>query len=190
MELSGGTLDTDIPDTYTIESGEIVLPTPVREFYDFSHWLVNGSEATSIPAGFFGDVTLTAVFTPTKYEITYMLGGGKNNADNPLTYTVLDGVTLAAPTKAGYTFGGWYSDAEMTVSAATFGPDKSGEVTVYAKWTPISYTITYHLYGGTNAEGNKTTFTVEDLPLRLADATKYDLFFDAWYAEADYENAV
>ena len=49
-------------------------------------------------------------YDPISYSITYDLNGGINNNANPLTYTVLYGVSLKAPTKAGYTFAGWYDE--------------------------------------------------------------------------------
>ncbi len=39
------------------------------------------------------------------------------------------------PTKAGYTFGGWYSDTALT-SAYSFNTVVTANITLYAKWTP------------------------------------------------------
>ncbi len=49
-------------------------------------------------------------YQPYDYSITYNLNGGTNNNANPSTYNVLYGVTLKAPTRAGYTFTGWYDE--------------------------------------------------------------------------------
>ena len=46
-------------------------------------------------------------YYPYDYTITYNLNGGTNNNANPSTYTVLYGVTLKNPIRAGYTFTGW-----------------------------------------------------------------------------------
>ena len=43
-------------------------------------------------------------YRPTNYTITYNLDGGTNNSSNPSSYTVLYGVTLAAPTRENYEF--------------------------------------------------------------------------------------
>ena len=47
------------------------------------------------------------------------------------------------PAREGYTFGGWYSDAECTsaldLTSATFGEDSS----VYAKWIINTFTVTF-----------------------------------------------
>ena len=49
-------------------------------------------------------------YRPFNYSITYNLNGGTNNSANPSVYNVLYGVSLKAPTRAGYTFAGWYDE--------------------------------------------------------------------------------
>jgi uncharacterized repeat protein (TIGR02543 family) len=44
----------------------------------------------------------------------------------------------------------------------------------------ITYTITYQTNGGTISGTQKTTFTVNDLPLTLPKATKTDFMFLGW----------
>ena len=53
-------------------------------------------------------VNLYAKWTPIQYAITYNLNGGTNHVSNPAKYTIeTSTITLQAPTKTGYTFGGW-----------------------------------------------------------------------------------
>ena len=72
--------------------------------------------------------------------ITYELNGGENDATNPATYTVESGdITLADPTRDGYTFLGW-TPTGFIASGST--GDKSFEAT----WSdPIEYNISYEL---------------------------------------------
>ena len=55
------------------------------------------------------------------YSITYNLNGGTNNSTNPSTYNVLYGVSLKAPTRAGYTFTGWYDENGNRVTGINEG---------------------------------------------------------------------
>lgn len=59
------------------------------------------------------------------YKITYKLNKGKNNASNPSTYYGKK-VTLKNPSRKGYAFAGWYTDAKFKrrsqVSAAAQNP--------------------------------------------------------------------
>ena len=63
------------------------------------------------------------------------------------------------PTRTGYIFGGWYKEAGCTnkISDATYTP--SSNITVYAKWTPINYTVTYNSNKPTTASGTITGST-------------------------------
>ena len=42
-----------------------------------------------------------------------------------------------APTRAGYTFGGWYAD-EACTTPFDFGAAQKSDVYVYAKWTKVA----------------------------------------------------
>ncbi|MCK7486335.1 MAG: InlB B-repeat-containing protein [Bacillus subtilis] len=53
----------------------------------------------------------------------------------------------ADPTKTGYTFAGWYSDAGLT-NAYTFTTMPAENITLYAKWTISSYAIGFNVNGG------------------------------------------
>lgn len=60
-------------------------------------------------------------YAPTSYSITYNMNGGTNNSTNPSTYNVLYGVSLKAPTRAGYTFTGWYDESGNKVTGINEG---------------------------------------------------------------------
>ncbi|MDE6411755.1 MAG: InlB B-repeat-containing protein, partial [Clostridia bacterium] len=82
-----------------------------------------------------GNVTLYARWNAVTFTVTYNLDGGTNNAANTATYTYGEGLTLANPTREGYTFDGWY-DAENGGNKVTAIPDtQTGNVTLYARWT-------------------------------------------------------
>ena len=58
--------------------------------------------------------------------------------------------------------------------------------TIHLLSTYYSYTITYELNGGTNAEGNPESYTIEDLPIDLLDPVKTGYEFDGWYYNSDF----
>lgn len=60
-------------------------------------------------------------YRPYDYTITYNLNGGTNNSLNPSTYNVLYGISLKAPTRAGYTFAGWYDENGNKVTGINEG---------------------------------------------------------------------
>ena len=69
---------------------------------------------------------------------TYDLDGGENG-DNPATYTVVTPtITLADATKEGFTFDGWFSDADWTTQVNEIAQGSTGAVTLYAKFTEVT----------------------------------------------------
>ena len=98
---------------------------------------------------------------------------------------------MAAPTKTGYTFGGWYTNSGLTGNAVTqITKGSTGNKTFWAKWTAVEYSITYNLDGGTNAAGAKTSYTIETADYTLPTPTKTGYTFDGWYTEAAFTNKV
>lgn len=84
------------------------------------------------------DLALIAIHTPIDYTITYNLNGGVEEA-NPESYNILTPtIIFAAPTQEGYTFDGWFDDAEFTNDAITELPlGSTGNVELWAKWTEV-----------------------------------------------------
>lgn len=135
--------------------------------YTFTGWSPEPSEVT-------GNVTYTAQFSDSlnTYNITYKLNGGTNASGNPSSYTYGTAVTLAAPTRTGYTFDGWFTNADCTGDAVTEIPaDATDAKTFYAKWTANEYDVTFDLnYEGAEKITNQVTFgekyVLPDKPVR------------------------
>ena len=114
-------------------------------------------------------------------RVVYSNVEGANNDSNPSGFKVgSDGFTLKIPYRAGYTFEGWYTDATFT-NKITEVKDLTTTLTVYAKWTANTYTITLNPVG---AELTETTVSVRydsdyRLPVPTAGALGY--LFAGWY---------
>ena len=88
-------------------------------------------------------------------------------------------------TRVGYTFNGWNTRADGTGRPYTDGANVknivfSGEVTLYAQWKVITYTLTYNLGGGTVNPTNPTTYTIESNDITLNNPTKAGYTFEGW----------
>ena len=97
--------------------------------------------------------------TSTGYTITYNMNGHGTQIESATNQTVLPN-PLPTPTADGYTFGGWYTDASCN-TAATAGAAISDDITLYAKWEPI--TDLFSLTGVTSTTksvASKTTYDV------------------------------
>ena len=128
------------------------------------------------------------------YTITYELNGGAASTGNPATYTIETAtITLAAPTKTGYTFGGWYADAAFKTPVPQIAHGSTGNKTLYAKWSGNTYTVTLNANGGTGGTASVTATYNEQMPTLASVATMADFalvgYFDATTGGTKYYNA-
>jgi uncharacterized repeat protein (TIGR02543 family) len=125
------------------------------------------------------------------FTVTFDADGGSPASAAAVTKVGGGTVSLPAdPTRAGYTFGGWFTakDGGETAFAAT--TSVTANITVYAKWTLVSYTITYTFNSGTNFDDNPAEYTIESALITLAAPTCTGYAFGGWYAEAGFTNTV
>ena len=121
--------------------------TPADGYKLGSYTVKNGEESVIVTNNTFtmpaSNVTVSATFTASSYEITYKLDGGTNASANPATYTIeSDDITLSSASKDGYTFSGWQNADGETVTKIAKGT--TGDITLTATWTTangISVTI-------------------------------------------------
>ena len=121
--------------------------------YSFSGWteLANGSGTVYSPSdvttiSMSQNRTLYAKWNANTYSVTFDINSGTSGTMSTQSFTAGSPISLTtvAFSKTGYTFAGWatssggsvvYANSEsVTLYAAT---------TLYAKWTAITYTITY-----------------------------------------------
>lgn len=70
-------------------------------------------------------------------KITYNLNGGKQNKSNKTSFCKQT-VKLYSPTRAKYTFGGWYTDKGLKKKITSISNKTTKNVTLYAKWTKVT----------------------------------------------------
>ncbi len=90
-----------------------------------------------------GNMTVYAYWILNSYAVKFNLGGSDvTNPNSISTYTYGSGaVALSAPSRAGYSFGGWYRSEAFSGSAVTSIDDalaatyaNGSTITLYAKW--------------------------------------------------------
>ena len=168
-ELNGGINHAKNPESYTVDSDDIMLNEPTRLGYRFIGW----SDGGVIEHGSTGVKTFTASWEVITYKITYILDGGVNAPENSGTYTVEDVITLVPPTKAGYHFDGW-SNGGLIEKGST------GDKEFTATWSIIDYKISYELNGGTNHAKNPESYTVNSADITLNEPTRPGYRFVGW----------
>ena len=177
------------PASYNVETATITLNPAIKEGYDFAGWYDNaacsGSPVTHIVKGSTGNKEFWPKWKARSYTITYNLDGGTNNSgDNPADYMETETIWLKPAKRTGYSFDGWYDNAACSGYPRThIGKGSTGNKTFWAKWEAVTYTITYHLNGGTNDSGNPASYNIETVPITLNPAVKKGYIMD-WYDNA------
>ncbi|MBQ5470799.1 MAG: InlB B-repeat-containing protein [Treponema sp.] len=98
--------------------------------------------------------------------------------------------------RSGYNFEGWYTDTSYTEEYDFSTPVKQN-ITLYAKYTPIVYTIEYVLGDESDVKWKiddyPTTFTIEQivtLPTSAALESTAGNIFMGWYYNTEYQDRV
>ena len=189
--LNGGKNHADNPANYTVETETIWLKDAEKKGYTFEEWCEPFPGGyilwNQIKKGSTGNKTFQANWKIVTYGITYHLNGGENDTDNPVNYTIETATIWLKPAeKKGYTFKGWYNNAACSGSPVTdIVRGSTGYKEFWAKWEAVTYSITYHLNGGSHS-GNPASYNAEMGTITLEDANKANYTFKGWYDNAEF----
>ena len=195
----GVTNNKDNISEFTVETEFTFLaPTISQKGYAFDGWFnkETGEQLEAlVPGEVIGSITLEGRVSLINYKITYATEGVEMPADTIYSYTVKDSsssIVLPTLEKFGYSFGGWFYSHpedgvwETPVENNTFviDPQNPKDITVYAKFTLGTYTITYVLgdevSGVSVTNSNPTTYDVVN-NVEFAPAVTADFSFIGWY---------
>ena len=191
------TFATDSEDTQdttreNVEFGsDVEFPAnPTKTGYTFAGWFIEGDDTAktslTVPDE---DVTLTAHWDVNKYKISFVTNGdeGSEVAEIEKDFgTILTEFEPNVPKKTGYTFAGWYKDAELTEEFEFDGATMPAEnLTLYGKWEINKHKITF----ATDSEDTQDT-TRENAEFGSdvefpADPIKTGYIFAGWFIEGD-----
>ncbi|TXK77043.1 InlB B-repeat-containing protein [Paenibacillus sp. N3.4] len=118
------------------------------------------------------------------YTVSFNVGGGSAVADQTVVYNSKAVKPAPDPTKAGYTFGGWYTDGTYA-TAYNFTSAITGNTTVYGKWNVNSYTVSFDVGSGSEVASQ----SVEENGKAVKPATnptKAGHMFEGWYTDVTY----
>lgn len=127
------------------------LPTvnaPTRPGYNFEGWCYKKNGVVNVGSStyFNRSMKLHAKWSPNPYTITYKYGDDVTMPSNvPTTYNIEQEVELPIPSRVGYVFDGWCTNAELTgtVYKTTIPVGTTGNLTLYPKWTEAVYNFKF-----------------------------------------------
>lgn len=164
---------------------------PVKPGHDFLGWFAEEERWVFIGFAVTEDVELVARWSPTIYQISYVLNGGINDSRNPSSYAFNSTINLFDPTRGGYVFAGWYKEASFLNKIEAIIATDVGDLTLHASWEALpGYTIFYELNGGVNSPFNFSNISFESSSLSLINPTRTGYVFDGWYKESFFSSVI
>jgi uncharacterized repeat protein (TIGR02543 family) len=165
------------------------LPTPTKNGYAFTGWFTEeiGGVQVNTNTMFSENTTIFARWIATR-TVTFNLNGGTGTT--PATQVANDGSIITLPehrdwwfSRFGFDFVGWNTEANGTGTShnanTLFTP--TGNITLYAIWAPIIYTITYNLNNGVNVSNPPISFDITSDEITLPIPTREGHTFDGWF---------
>ena len=175
-----------VPADESVNRGEkatIPATDPTREGYMFAGWYA-GNVAYDFNNPVTSDLTLTAKWVGIPDETLFHVVFNSNGGSTVEGTTVAAGGTVTRPTtdptREGYTFGGWYTDAACT-QQYEFDTSVSSNLVLYAKWTQKKFTVTFDSKGDSSV-ADETVAYGSSVP-RPADPTRDTYTFAGWYVD-------
>jgi len=152
-------LDTDGTVIKTVSLNGTIGETVTAEEIAITGYLKNGNTESNVPSGTVledGSLVLKLVYRRDSYTLS-VVAYDNETYNNTVTYTYtyeylssFEYPTGVIPDQ-GYEFVGWYLDAART-QPNTSMVMPAHDLTIYAKWTKRSYTLTFDTDGGSNVD--------------------------------------
>ncbi len=169
------------------KDGKATKPSdPSRQGYIFNGWYKE-RECTT-PWNFSQDTvtrntTLYAKYTKMSYfTVTFdSQGGSAVNSQN----VAKDGKATkpSDPSRQGYIFNGWYKERECKTPWNFSQDTVTQDTTLYAKYTKISFTVTFDSQGG--GAVNSQTVAMGGKATKPSDPVRQNYIFEGWYKERE-----
>ena len=160
---------------------KITYTPPARQGYTFVGWFVDENltvlAPTHVPAT---PITLYAKWQINQYTITFNSNGG--TVFDPVTEDYNKLFTPPTPIRAGYTFGGWYSDNKFN-NEYTAVRIPAQNITIYAKWNINTYKMSFVTEGPVLAD---ILYDYNATIAAIPTITKVGYTFKGWYLDNNY----
>jgi uncharacterized repeat protein (TIGR02543 family) len=121
---------------------------------------------------------------------SYMVNFNSNGGSIVEHQSIENGEKVTKPSNPSfidYDFIAWFTE-DSYMNQWDFDTDVvTADITLYAKWALVSYTVTFHAQGGSAVENQ--TIELGEKVTKPADPTRVNYDFVGWYKEETYANA-
>lgn len=131
-------------------------------------------------------IDLFAQWTINNYTLDFESNGGTTVTSISADYAT--SISLISPSRIGYDFIGWFDDVGLQNSFAntTMPALTSSLVSLYAMWSPLSYSVTLDHQGGTSSIDLVTATFDQSMP-NITSPTKAGFTFLGYFSQANGE---
>lgn len=137
------------------------LPVPTLEHCAFNGWYIENENGESIRVTedmiVTGDQTLHASWQIRTYILKFDANGGTVSESERKVYTDDPIGELPVPTRVGHSFAGWFTADGTRVTEGTKMDVVWDIVTLTARWTPLSYTVSWNTGTGYSITVKRTS---------------------------------
>ena len=185
FDVAGG---SPVSNQTVVHEGKASQPTPAptKAGHIFEGWYT--SPAYTTPYDFNSAITrhttIYAKWIPITYTVRFDVNGGSAVSNQTVEHGKKASQPAQEPTKAGYTFGGWYISNAYT-TPYDFNSAINENTTIYAKWIHGMYTVRFDVDGG-SAISDQTVEYGEKASQPKIEPTKAGYTFVGWYTNNAY----
>ena len=183
-------VDDTILDTRNIVyPGKVARPEddPAKEHYTFVGWFTDDTYETEFDFAsteITSDITIYGKFRANSYTVNFNTDGGSEIAPRTIEYQGKVTRPDMDPTKDAYRFDGWFTDDTFATEFDFDNTEIEQDTTIYAKFTLITYTVTFNTDGGSSIDAQ--TIAYNQYATRPAgNPSKGSLAFYDWFADED-----
>ncbi|UXJ69128.1 InlB B-repeat-containing protein [Lysinibacillus fusiformis] len=185
FEVDGGSTVSNQSVAHGEKASE-PTPVPTKAGYTFEGWYKDAgrTQAYDFTSVITEATTIYAKWNAQTYTVSFNTDGGSAVSDQSVAYGGKASAPTPAPTKAGYTFEGWYTDVTYT-EIYDFNNEIAANTTIYAKWKPLNYTVSFEVDGG-NAISHQSVAHGGKATMPQVEPTKAGYTFEGWYKDAGH----
>lgn len=184
---------------YTVETTETTLPEPknIPRGQKFDYWITSsGEKITTIPIKNPSNLSLSPQWKDITYYAYFHDENGMLLSSLTKSYFTKDGLPssqIPPYPKEGYIFEGWFKEGDKnhTSPITSIIKGTAEDIKLYAYLTPIQYSLSYHLNGGSYSGQNPAIYTLSakaKLPTDK-DVSYPGYTFKGWYLQTDFNGS-
>ena len=180
-----------VPSAQTVEKGlTVTKPSdPTASGYVFGGWYTEKDckNAYDFNKAVTSNMTLFAKWTelPDQSYVVSFNSNGHGHTPDPQTVKTGELVTKPSdPTAVGYVFNGWYTDSSCT-QAFNFKSSVTADITLYAGWSAIRYTVKFDSNGGVGTMASQSFVYNTKANLTANTFSRSGYYFAGWNTKAD-----